>query len=234
MCFYILVTWGRRSVFVVCRPAAVQRGIDRVEKAATEWGGQFWPQPASAGFPCCPARRHPGSPTFSRNSAGRRPPATDDKNRFVWRFRLPTVFFTASHRSQPFRRSRPCERDKLAPCRTRFGTKSARNLAQAFGYHISRSFHEACLTAPRAFLVVGSRCCLRAAAVAAVGYRLRNPGSRCQAAQWQIATRRNPQSRARRESQGCGPPGGNVAGSQGRSRKKRHFRSFHGHNQENG
>src|ERR1035441_4553637 len=55
MCFYILVTWGRPSVLVVCRPAAVQRCIDRVEKAATEWGGQFWPQPASAGFPCCPA-----------------------------------------------------------------------------------------------------------------------------------------------------------------------------------
>src|ERR1039458_3025601 len=64
MCFYILVTWGRGSVFVVFCPAAVQRCIDRVEKAATEWGGQFWPQPASAGFPCCPARRHPGSPLF--------------------------------------------------------------------------------------------------------------------------------------------------------------------------
>ena len=30
--------------------------LDRVEKSPAEWGGQFWPQPASAGFRCCPAR----------------------------------------------------------------------------------------------------------------------------------------------------------------------------------
>src|ERR1017187_1343700 len=29
---------------------------DRVERAPAEWGGQFWPQPALAGFRCCPAR----------------------------------------------------------------------------------------------------------------------------------------------------------------------------------
>src|ERR1022692_1293937 len=29
---------------------------DRVERAPAVWGGQFWPQPALAGFRCCPAR----------------------------------------------------------------------------------------------------------------------------------------------------------------------------------
>ena len=38
----------------VRRPCIVE--ADRVEKPPTEWGGQFWPQPALAGFPCCPAR----------------------------------------------------------------------------------------------------------------------------------------------------------------------------------
>src|ERR1039458_9418655 len=43
------------------RPATgvVHRGSakhDRVEKAPAEWGSQFWPQPASAGFRCWPAR----------------------------------------------------------------------------------------------------------------------------------------------------------------------------------
>ena len=46
--------------------------LDRVEKAPVKWGGQFWPQPASAGPRCCPTR-----------------PATFRLPRFFTRFRGP-------------------------------------------------------------------------------------------------------------------------------------------------
>src|ERR1039458_6952928 len=45
-----------RFLSSVKRPCLARR--DRVEKAASEWGGQFWPQPASAGLRCCPALLH--------------------------------------------------------------------------------------------------------------------------------------------------------------------------------
>src|ERR1039458_8078283 len=41
----------------------LRRWVDRGQKAPAEWGGQFWPQPASGA--ARPARRHPGSPTVS-------------------------------------------------------------------------------------------------------------------------------------------------------------------------
>src|ERR1035438_3447825 len=48
-------SWDRPSPFVACRLGKT-RQPDRVEKAPAKWGGQFWPQPALAGFRCCPAR----------------------------------------------------------------------------------------------------------------------------------------------------------------------------------
>src|ERR1017187_5471602 len=53
---------------------------DRKSRVPTEWGGQFWPQPALAGFRCCPVRPATSRPLhFFMKFRGRGPSAPDER-----------------------------------------------------------------------------------------------------------------------------------------------------------